>query len=444
MNDGITRRTFMTKAAAAGVAVPLILPRLSMAAPPSGRLQHAAIGTAGQGGGDLAAIHSSGKVDVIALCDVDALLLEKASQQYPGARLYRDWREMLAQEAGNIDSVSIGIPDHMHAPATMTALRLGKHVFCEKPLTRTVYEARKIAEAARKAGVATQMGNQIHSHDAYRTAVHWIREGAIGKIKEWHSWCGAVYTTPDKKRPAGSDPVPEHLDWDLWLGVAPERPYLKDVYHTFWWRNYRDFGGGNLGDFGCHIFDPIFTALELEAPLTVTCDAECVSDEVWPHWNSARYVFPGTPMTVHDTIVGTWSDGGRQPSPSVSAHLPQDKALPGSGSIVIGEEGVLLIPHVAAPRLYPEEKFASYPQPELEPINHYHSFVEAALGNGVCGSNFGYAGPLTEAVLLGTVAHRFPGATLEWNARRLRISNHREANQHLRRSYRKGWEVRGL
>jgi predicted dehydrogenase len=395
MKQPVTRRTFLAQSAAAGAALPLILTKFSLAAPPSGRLQHAAIGVGGQGGGDLAAINSSGKVDVVALCDVDALNLQRAAEHYPNARLYRDWREMLSQEERNIDSVSVGIPDHMHAPATITAIQMGKHVFCEKPLTRCVYEARKVAEAAKKHGVATQMGNQIHSHDAYRTAVHWLRAGAIGKVKEWHSWCGAVYTTDDKQRPAGSDPVPEHLDWDLWLGVAPERPYLEEVYHPFWWRRFRDFGGGNLGDFGCHILDPIFTALELGAPLTVSCEAECLSREVWPEWNCARYVFPGTSLTAGNVIVGTWMDGGRQPSPTLSKHLPQDRALPGSGSIVIGEEGTLLIPHVAAPKLYPEEKFADYPQPDLEPVDHYHSFVDAALGNGVCGSNFAYAGPLT-------------------------------------------------
>ncbi|MBI2432946.1 MAG: Gfo/Idh/MocA family oxidoreductase [Candidatus Hydrogenedentes bacterium] len=450
MNQSISRRTFIQQVTAAGVAGPLVLPRLSLAAPPSSRLQHAAIGVGGQGAGDLDAIASSGKVDVIALCDVDALTLEKAAARYPGARLYRDWREMLEQEEKHIDSVNVSTPDHTHAPASMTAIRKGKHVFCEKPLTHEVYEARRITLAARKKGVATQMGIQIHSHDAYRTAVQWLQEGAIGKVREWHSWCGAVYTTDDKKRPEGSDPVPPNLDWDLWLGVAPERPYKgknakgEETYHPFWWRRWRDFGGGTLGDFGCHIFDPIFTALGIGAPLTVSVEPESVSDEVWPGWIIAEYLFPGTPLTAGKTIRATWRDSGKVPPIEFSPHLPKDRALPGSGSMVIGEEGTLLIPHVAAPHLYPEEKFKDYPQPALEPKNHYHEFVEAALGNGVPGANFDFSGPLAEAVLLGNVAGRFPGKTLEWNAKRLRITNLREANKFLRRDYREGWNIKGL
>ena len=187
MKNSITRRTFMKQAAAASMAGTLIAPRLSMAAPATSKLQHAAIGVGGQGAYDLGQIFSSEKVDVVALCDTDAVNLEAASKRYPGARLYRDWREMLAQEDNNIDSVNVATPDHTHAPASMTAIRNGKHIYCEKPLTHDVYEARKVTLAARKAGVATQMGNQIHSHDFYRTAVQWMQEGAIGKIKEWHS-----------------------------------------------------------------------------------------------------------------------------------------------------------------------------------------------------------------------------------------------------------------
>lgn len=442
MENRATRRTFFKQAAAA--SLPLIAPRLSLAKPPSSRLQHAAVGVGGQGGYDLGQIFSSGKVDVIALCDVDELNLKKAAQTYPGARLYRDWREMIEEEEKRIDSVSVGIPDHMHAPVSMTAIRKGKHVYCEKPLTHDVYEARQLTLAARRRGVATQMGNQIHAHEYYRTAVHWLKDGAIGKVKEWHSWSAAHFPTGDKKRPAPPDPVPPHLDWDLWLGTAPVRPYKAEVYHPFWWRRWRDFGGGATGDFGCHIFDPVFTALDIGAPLTISCEVECVSDEVWPEWIKADYVFPGTPMTANRTIRATWMDGGKQPAVGLSPHLPSDYKLPPSGSMLIGEEGTLIIPHVGPPALFPLETFKNYPQPVLEPKSHYHEFVEAALGNGVCGSNFDYAGPLAEAVLIANVANRFPGRTLEWNAKKLRFDNVREANQYLRRKYRKGWGVRGL
>ena len=444
MKKSITRRTFLEQAAAAGLAVPLILPRLSMASSPSGRLQHAAVGVGGQGKSDLAQIFSSGKVDVVALCDVDAGTLEAAAAVYPNARLYRDWREMLEQEEDKIDSVNVATPDHMHAAPAMTAIRKRKHVYCEKPLTHEVYEARQLARAAKRYGVATQMGIQIHSHDYYRTAVQWLREGAIGKVKEWHSWCSAIYTTDDKKRPEGADPIPDTLNWDSWLGVAPERPYKTDIYHPFKWRCWRDFGGGSVGDFGCHIFDPVFTALDIGAPRTITCEAECVSEEVHPGWTLSRYEFPGTPMTTGGTIVGTWADGGKQPDTALSPDLPEGFGLPSSGSMIIGEEGTLILPHVGTPHLYPDSKFEKYPKPELEPLNHYHEFVEGALGNGTPGANFDFSGPLTECVLLGNVANRFPGRTLEWSAIKLAFRNSDEATKLLRRRYRKGWDVRGL
>lgn len=438
----LSRRGFLKQAAAA--SLPLIVPRLGWAKSPNGRLQHAAVGVGGQGGYDLGQIFSSGKVDVVALCDVDKNNLEKAAQAHPGARLYRDWREMLEQEENNIDSVSVGIPDHMHAPVAMTAIRKGKHVYCEKPLTHEVFEARQLTLAAREHGVATQMGNQIQSHEFYRTAVHWLQEGAIGKVVEWHSWAGAFFPTGDKKRPTPPDPIPETLDWDLWLGTAPKRPYKAEVYHPFWWRKWRDFGGGATGDFGCHIFDPVFTALGIGAPLTITCDAECVSDEVWPEWTKATYVFPGTALTAGKTITATWMDGGKQPAKERSPHMPADYKLPASGSMLIGEDGTMIIPHVGPPALFPVEKFANYPKVEMPPKNHYHDFVEAALGNGVCGSNFDYAGPLAEAVLLANIADRFPGQTLEWDAENLQFTNHRQANTYVRRKYRRGWRVKGL
>jgi hypothetical protein len=351
---------------------------------------------------------------------------------------------MLEQEEKNIDSVNVATPDHMHAPPSMMAIRKGKHVYCEKPLTHEVYEARQLARAAKRRGVATQMGIQIHSHELYRTGVQWLKEGAIGKVKEWHSWCAAIYTTDDKKRPEGADPIPATVDWDLWLGVAPERPYKLDIYHPFKWRCWRDFGGGAVGDFGCHIFDPVFTALEIGAPRTIMCESECVSEEVHPGWTISHYEFPGTELTAGKTIRATWMDGPKRPATALSPHLPDGFELPSSGSMIIGEEGTLILPHVGTPHLYPDSKFENYPKPELAPLNHYHEFVEAALGNGIAGANFDFSGPLTEAVLLGNVANQFPGRTLEWSAIKLAFTNSEEATDLLRRRYRKGWDVRGL
>jgi len=444
MAHRLTRRDFIRRVAATSVAAPLIVPRLSFAAPPSSKIQHAAIGVGGQGASDLREIVGSGKVEVVALCDIDENTLNAAAAIHPNAKLYRDWREMLEAEEKNIDSVNVSTPDHTHAPASMTAIQKNMAVFCEKPLTHEVYEARQLTRAARRHGVATQMGIQIHAHDFYRTTVHWVREGAIGKVKEWHSWSSAIYTDANKNRPEGSDPVPPNVDWDLWLGVAPERPYKKDLYHPFNWRSRRDFGGGATGDFACHIFDPVFTALDIGDALTITCQTEGISDEVWPGWIVAHYEFPGTPFTAHKTIRATWSDGGKQPPRSLSPHLPFDYAMPDSGSMLIGEEGTVVIPHIGPPQLHPIKNYEDYPKPDLEPLNHYHDFVEAAMGNRVAGANFDFSGPMAEAVLLANVANRFPGETLEWNAKRLRFNNKHAANQYIRREYRDGWNVRAL
>ena len=234
------------------------------------------------------------------------------------------------------------------------------------------------------------------------------------------------------------------MDWDIWLGVAPERPFKAGVYHPFKWRCWRDFGGGATGDFGCHIFDPVFTALGVGAPISISAEAEFVSDEVHPAWNIANYVFPGTPLTAGKTINATWMDGGKKPDTSLSPHFPKDKDLPQSGSMIIGEEGTLILPHVGDPHLYPDDKFKTYPKPELEPLDHYHDFVDCCLKGGKPGANFDFAGPLAEAVLLANVANQFPGQTLEWNAEKLRFDNSPEATKKLKRDYRKGWNIRGL
>ena len=444
MNRDVSRRKFLKQAAAAGVA-PLILSRPSLATSANGKLQHASIGVAAQGAYDLGNIASHDRVEVVALCDIDELSLKKAAEKYPNARLYRDWRDMLEQEEGKVDSVNVSTPDHTHAPAAYTAIKKGMHVYCEKPLTHEVYESRRLAEAARKYGVVTQMGTQAHAFPAYRQAVHWLREGAIGKVKEWHSWSAAIFTTPDKKFPAGSDPIPPHVDWNLWCGTAPVIPFKKEEYHPFWWRRYRDYGGGAVGDFGCHIFDPVFTALGVRTPLAITAHAESYSSEVHPGWTIANYLFEGTDRTAYDTICASWRDGGLKPDPKLSPHFADDYALPPSGSMLIGEEGTMVIPHVDKPQLHPVATFENYPIPELEERSHYHEFVNVALGTEEeTGSNFAFAGPMTEAVLLANIANRLPGQALEWNAARCKFRNSRDANKMLRRDYREGFEVRGL
>lgn len=441
-----TRRAFLKHMAAGGLAVPFFSPRLTLANPANGKLNHASIGVGGMGGSDLNSFLRHDRFQLIAIADVDKNTLNAVKQRFPDVRAYQDWRELLANEGDRIDSINIATPDHMHAPITMTALNMGKHVYCQKPLCQTVYEARQVGQAAvAKPELVTQMGNQIHSHIAYRMAVQMLRDGAIGKIREFHSWVGAPGGSWPQpvNRPAGEDPVPAHLDWDLWVGVAPMRPYKHDVYAPFKWRGWKDFGGGGLGDFGCHIFDPPFTALQPGAPISVTVEAPHVYDESWPEWEIVRYIFPGNDMTEGKELPVTWYDGGKRP-PRELAQLPEGRDLPGAGSLIIGTEGQMVLPHVGGPQLYPQEKFTNYERPRLEHVDHYFSFVDACLGKGKTGSHFGYAGPLSEAVQLGNVANRFPGKTLQWDAKNLKVTNLPEANQYLRREYRKGWEVKGL
>ena len=436
-----TRRMFMKRVAAASLP---ILTKYATALPSANsRLQHAAIGVNGRGKAVLAGLVGARNVDVVALCDVDTDSLEEAGQAFPNARRYKDWRELLATEGNRIDSVSVATPDHTHAPVAMSAINCGKHVYCEKPLAHDIYEVRQITNAARKAGVVTQMGIQMHAHSSYQSAVKILRNGDIGKIREWHSWCKARYSSPGMKRPEDTDPIPDSLDWDLWIGVAPMRPFKKGVYHPDSWRSWRDFGGGALGDFGCHIFDPIFTALDPGAPLSVRAETPETNDEVWPEWSIIQYEFNSGKMIEGSTLHATWRHGGKQPS-LTDIPLGEEVTLPDDGSLIIGTEGIMLLPHCNEAQLYPASRFKNYPRPKPDRRQHMKQWVNACLGIGTTDAGFDFSGPLTEAVLLGTVAQCFSEKTLQWDATEMKIVNFPEANSCLKRSYRKGWEIKGF
>lgn len=446
----ITRRAFGAQVAASGAALSLAAHGRSGAqandeTPPTEarKLRYAAVGVGGKGGNNLRLIAECADVEVVALCDVDENALNGAAQRFPNARKYRDWRELLATERENIDAVSVSTPDHMHAPIAMSAINLGKHVFCEKPLTHDVYETRQLTLAARKAGVVTQMDIQIHSYECYRRAVRIIQDGMIGKVKEWHSWITAGYSTPGMKRPDGEDPVPPHLDWDLWLGAVPVRPYKNEQYHPKNWRYWQDFGCGGLGDFGCHIFDPLFTALGLGVPKTIQAETPEFDREVWPSWEIVHYEFPGTPLCAAETIKATWYDGGKRPPDDIVA-LIEVQPFPESGSIIVGTEGAMLLPHYKDPHLFPSEKFKDYKLPDVGKQNHYIQWANACLGKDTTSAGFDYAGPLTETILVGDVAVRMGGKLLEWDSANLTFTNAPEANELLRRPYREGWSVEGL
>ena len=444
MKSNFSRREFLRRsalAAAGAMAAPAFIRNLR-AAPPSGTILHAAIGAGNQGHADLNRLTNNSFIKVVAIADVDESKSAPWRGKFPEARIYQDWRELLDKEK-KLDSVNVATPDHMHAPIAMSAMQRGCHVYVEKPLTHDVYEARQLTEFARRKKLVTQMGIQIHSTADYRLAVRLVHDGVIGKVKEVHSWCGKGWGDLSPL-PQRTDPVPDGFNWDLWLGTAAKRPFIGNrYYHPVNWRKRLDFGTGTFGDMGCHIFDPVFSALELTAPLSVRSEGTPPNQWNWANDAQVRYVFPGTPHTAGKIINVTWYDGDRLPPKEVLALAPVENR-PGCGSIFVGTKGVMLLPHPAKPQLFPEKDFEEFKMPRVEDGNHYTTFLEAVRGNAKTTANFDYAGPLTESVLLGGVAARFPQTTLEWDAKKLKFTNLSKANEFLRRKYRRGWRVKGL
>ncbi len=455
-----TRRSFLGQAAAAATVGSWVLGSRARAGTDGGKLRHAVIGTARRGEQDLDEFITHPDIEIVALCDVDRHFLEKAAKRFPKARLYRDWRRLLEQEGDRIDSINATVPNHMHAPISLTAMRMGKHVYCQKPLTHSLYESRRLAEEAeRRPELVTQMGVQSHSAREYRTAVAMIRFGVIGKIKEVHSWdivrfhyTGNFSDPPTRRRPERVDEVPDYLDWDLWLGVAPRRPFVKDYYHTRWWRRWQDFGGGAQGDMGGHMMDVVFDALELTAPKWIISHRSPPYEETYSPNNKVQYRFPGTKYTVGD-IDYFWYDTGPVDAKS-DWPVDQSKKLPGDGTMFVGEKGYMFLPHTQFPQLLPRDELAGAVKDFEKHVgrvdgsmtDHYHQFIDACLGKkgSKTTTPFQYSGNLTETILMGTVVNRFPGEKLLWDAPALRFTNKPEADEYLRRAYRDGWHVEGL
>jgi len=439
----LSRRSFL-QTTAAGAAAAFAAPAIVRAETLKTELHVATVGANGMAYADLSAVGSHAQVKFVGFCDVDSARFDQVDKNFPGVAHFADYREMIDKLGDKVDAVIVSTPDHMHAPAAMYAMNRGKHIYCQKPLTHTVWEARQMRLLADKKQLITQMGNQIHSNLEYRLGTRIIKEGAIGKIKEVHSWGvpkGQNYYG-GKKRPADA-PVPSTLNWDLWLGAAPERPYAAEVYHPFKWRDWQDFGSGALGDFACHIFDPVFTALELTAPHTVSAEHEGYNPELWPGPETVKYVFPATKYTTDGPINLTWYDGGRKP-PRELAQMPDGTDLPSAGSLFIGEGGTMIMPHVGMPLLYPQAKFADFKAPDEKGLSHWHVWVDAVLSNTKTSDGFHYAGPLTETVQLGNIAALHPGKTLEWDVAALKIKNLPAANALLTKEYRKGFEVEAV
>jgi len=440
-----TRRELLRQAVlAAGAAATGSRPKADGAAPrgDGSRLYLGFLGVGGQGYDNLRAMAAE---HVAALCDVDRNHLDRAAAEFPKARKYADLRRLLDREKG-LDGVVISTPDHVHAVATLMALKRGLHVFCEKPLTHSVHEARLVTETALRHKAVTQMGTNAQGLDSFLSTVELIQAGAIGEVSEVHVWTNRPIWPQGQPRPAGEDPVPAHLDWDLWIGPAPLRPYKatypagrfegQTVYQPFAWRGWWDFGTGALGDIAPHAMSVVFQALSLGAPTRVEPESSGMARDGFPEWSTIRFHFPARgPMPP---VVLTWYDGGKRPK----AELVDGQRLPDNGAIFVGRKGRLLH-RDPRPVLFPVRSFADYawPAPTLPRRPEVRQdWLEAIKTGRQPGCPFGYAGPMTEAYLLGNVALRV-GRKIEWDRAKLQVTNCLEANQYLKREYRPGWTL---
>lgn len=468
-----SRRTFIRQAAVAGAGF-VIVPRHVLGrgyVAPSDKLNIAGIGAGGKGESDLAEFAKSPNVNIVAMCDVDDRAAAKSRERFPKATYYKDFRKMLQAEKNNIDAVSISTPDHTHAVATMAAMAMGKHVYTQKPLTHDIYEARQLAEAARKYKVVTQMGNQGGSGDGVRKAKEMYDAGLIGEVVEAHAWTNRPVWPQGIPTPSGKHAVPKELDWDLWLGPAPYIDY-NPAYVPFNWRGWWAFGTGALGDMACHIMDPIYRIL----PILYPDSAECSVSNVWKDmWAEGNYVDSAPPSSIihlnyprtdgKGKIKVSWYDGGLLPQ------LPEE-LLPGEpfgnwdgGVLLVGKKGKLLLDcYGANPRLLPTRlmKETKMPAEKIKrvPEGHYIQWVNACIagyGKGVTSSPFEYAGPFTESILMGNLAIRswmmlnpnrkgwedkYAGRKkLLWDAKNMKVTNFDEANAFVKRDYREGWSL---
>lgn len=393
------------------------------------KLKILCVGTANRASANINGVKGE---DIVGLCDVDKTYLDRAAKTFKDARLYRDYREMIAKEADRADAIVVATADHNHAPAAIRAIKAGLHCYCEKPLTHTVAEARIIAEAAKAKGVATQMGTQIHAGNNYRRVVEIVESGVLGDIEEVHVWVGKVWGGGEVS--GKSENPPENLDWDLWIGPAKERPYVAGAYHPASWRRWWAFGQGTLGDMGCHYMDLPFWALKLRHPTSIKADGPELNPETTPEGLTVHYQYPereGLP-----SVKLTWYDGNMTPKEIAG------QPVPSSGVMFVGSEGSMYANYTSY-KLFPIDKYANFtppPQTIPESIGHHAEWIKACKDGSPTTCNFDYSGALTEAVLLGNVAYR-AGQELQWDAKSLKATNCPAADQFIAKEYRKGWEV---
>ena len=446
----LSRRKFIRTTTTAAIAAPMILESCA----PKGTLNHACIGVGGMGFGDMNHFLKHPNVRIVAICDVDANRLAKASEVVPEARKYTDWRELLEKEKDNIESVNVTVPDHNHFPIAYKAIQLGKHIYCQKPLCHDIAEVRQLTNASVEHGVITQLGTQHASSANDRRAVKLIKKGAIGKVKHIYL-CSNRPGAIEKYRLAGPRPdqgqePPDYLNWDLWIGTAPTRPFVPKIYHPMIWRSWLDFGTGWSGDIGCHIFDAVWKGLDLKAPKNVIAEVqeswknspERRADN-WPQSDHITWIFPGNDMTESNELPVEWFDGEFYP-PQDIRNLYKGDTYPPESAMLVGTEGALLVQHGGSLILLPQEKFKNYRLPRFKDRNHYHHFADACLGGENTESHFAQTGPMNEAILLGTIAIRVPDKLLEWDPVNMKIPNYPDANNYISRNYREGWHVAGF
>jgi predicted dehydrogenase len=455
MIDKSTRRNFLKGSAALGAAWWVGQNSgFADSKNPVERLSFASIGVDGKGSSDTS--HAGYVGNMVALCDIDDLHLEKKGHAFKSARKFNDYREMLDVMGDKIDAVTVSIPDHSHASASILAMNKGKHVYTQKPLAWSVYEARRMREVAKEKKVATQMGNQGTADKGFRTAVEIIRSGAIGPVKEVHVWTNRPIWPQGEGRPDRSDPIPKHVHWDLFLGPAPERPYVAGVYHPFKWRGWLDFGTGALGDMACHTANMAVMSLELFDPISVDVKntSGIVKNESYPKYSVLEYDFPERTTMLFKPGVKlpackmTWYDGQQYPPNA----LLQGEKRSDSGLLLVGEHGTLYSPNDYGARhvLLPRDKFKNFSPPEPwlprttglgdDDARHMQEWAAACRGGEPAMSNFNYAGRLTETMILGNLALR-AGGKIEWDANNQRVTNLPEANKFVRREYRTGYTI---
>jgi predicted dehydrogenase len=451
----MNRRKFIY-GAGLGVAVFNILPgkllRGADAVLPNSKLNVAGIGIGGQGGHDIDEVAKLGH-NIVALCDVDETHAAKEFSKYPQARQFKDYRVMLDKMGKEIEAVVIGTPDHTHALIALEVIKRGKHVYCEKPLAHNVYEVRRLMEVARKSKVVTQLGNQGHASDTIRQLCEWVWAGAVGQVHTVHAGCDAfknVYCQiPNLEKATQHYDVPPGLDYELWVGAVPFRPYTP-LWVPWNWRGWMPFGTGTIGDWFCHVMDPSFWALELDAPETIRAEVDKSYDLAkhgltYPPATKITFEFPA--KKDRGRVVVVWHDGNtRIPRPE---NFSRDDKIPGTGAVLFGDKGSIIHGSHGAGNCYltPQNLMDEHsgknatPQKIARIPGHHWDWAEAIRTGRQAGSHFGYGGPLTQSALLGAIAIRFPGQTLNWSDKQARFLNNADANAYIHPAYRSGWKV---